>query len=126
VEHAPGFSAGVGLWVGVVCSSPERRPTFSENPGKILGKSWENPGRISSSPKIMGVICRKFWEILASFAGASITPRERCHVTQPRARINVSCSRAGRKGAKGPQKEGQRRVGTRPAEAGCQTRVPNR
>ena len=42
MEHAPGFSAGVGLWVGVVCSSPERRPTFSENPGKILGKSWEN------------------------------------------------------------------------------------
>jgi hypothetical protein len=35
----------------------------------------------------------------ASFAGAPIKPRERRHVTQPRAGINVSCSRAGHKGA---------------------------
>jgi hypothetical protein len=32
---------------------------------------------------------------------APITARERCHVTQPRARINVSCSRVGHKGAGG-------------------------
>ena len=32
---------------------------------------------------------------------APITDDERCHVTQPRARINVSCSRAGLKGATG-------------------------
>jgi hypothetical protein len=60
----------------------------------------------------------------ASFAGAPITARERRHVTQPRARINVSCSRAGHKGATGGQgstekasEEGQRR---RPAKGGCQ------
>jgi hypothetical protein len=35
VEHAPGFSGGC---VGG-CSSPGRRLTFSENPGKILGNS---------------------------------------------------------------------------------------
>ena len=75
------------VWVGV-CSSPGRRLTFSENPAKILGES-------RARRKILGVICRKFWDFRASFAGALITPRERCHVTQPRARVNVSCSRAG-------------------------------
>jgi hypothetical protein len=49
VEHAPGFS-GVGGG-GVL----ERRLTFSENPGKILGNS-------RASRKILGVICRKFWD----------------------------------------------------------------
>ena len=48
----------------------------------------------------------KFPEILASFAGAPITARERCHVTQPRARINVSCSRAGHMGGGGTTKRG--------------------
>ena len=48
--------------------------------------------------------------------------RERCHVTQPRAGINVSCSRVGQKGATGGRgnlkirtakaSEGQRRTGT--------------
>ena len=58
VDHAPGFSGGclgVGLWVGVVCTSPGRRLTFSENPGKILGES-------RARRKILGVICRTFWE----------------------------------------------------------------
>jgi hypothetical protein len=94
VEHALGFSGGVGLWVGVMCSSPGCRLTFSENPGKILGNS-------RARRKILEVICRKFWDFLASFAGAPITPRERCHVTQPRARINVSCSCADHKGGTG-------------------------
>ena len=74
----------------------------------FVGQSWENSGKFSSSPQILGVICREFRENLgflhhraASFAGAPITPREQRHVTQPRARINVSCSRAGQKGAKG-------------------------
>ena len=55
MEHALSFSGGVGLWLGMVCSSPERRPTFSENPGKILGES-------RARRKILGVICRKFWD----------------------------------------------------------------
>jgi hypothetical protein len=59
----------------------------------------------------------------ASFAGAPITARERRHVTQPRARFNVSCSRAGHKGAKGgggKASEGQRR----PAKASKGQRRP--
>ena len=69
-------------------------------------------------PRASSDFVRKFWEILelaansgshlpenlgksgiltASFAGAPITSGERCHVTQPRARINVSCSRADNK-----------------------------
>ena len=50
---------------------------------------------------------------------ALITDDERCHVTQPRARINVSCSRAGHKGVKGHKtatREGQQRT----AKDGCQ------
>jgi hypothetical protein len=61
---------------GVACSSPGRRLTFSEYSGISHHQT-------------------------ASITGAPITPRERCHVTQPRARINVSCSRAGHKGATG-------------------------
>ena len=102
LEHAPSFSgsrtnlrcsthqASVEVWGcgwGVVCSSPGRRPTFSENPGEFSSPS-QNPG--SHLQGIPG----KSGNFAASFAGAPITPRERCYVTQPRARINVSCSRA--------------------------------
>ena len=81
------------VWWGVVCSSLRLSR-------KILGNS-------RARSKILGVICREFWEKLgflhhqtASFAGAPITDDERCHVTQPHAGINVSCSRAGHNGAK--------------------------
>ena len=77
MEHALSFSGGVGLWLGMACSSPERRPTFSENPGKILGNS-------RARRKILGVTGREFRGILgilhhqtASFAGAPITTREK-------------------------------------------------
>ena len=90
VEHTSGFSGGVGLWVGVVRSSPGHRLTFSENPGRVLGES-------RAHRKILGVICREFWENVgflhhwtASFVGAPITTRERHYVTQLHARINVT------------------------------------
>ena len=91
VEHAPGFSGGVGLWVGVVWSSPGRRLTFS---GKILGNS-------RARRKILGVICREFWEFrdfcTRVHQSRPEKRRDLSHVTQPRARINVSCSRADHK-----------------------------
>ena len=78
--------------------------------------------------KILGVICWKFREILASFAGAPVTPREGCHVTQPRARINVSCSRADHKGGTGGHGDlknknggGENRYRTRVSESGTGT-----
>ena len=57
VEHAPGLS-GVGRAVGG-CGAlePGRRLTLSENPGKVLGES-------RARRKILGVICREFWENL--------------------------------------------------------------
>jgi hypothetical protein len=76
VEHAAGFSGGVGLWVGVVCSSP----------GRLLGKSW---GIVVHQPR-------------------PEKKRDLSHVTQPRARVNVSCSRASDRGV-GIHKKGQRR-----------------
>ena len=91
---------------------------------KILGdvelaaKSWQSSAENSG---ISGI----FASSDASFAGAPITPRERCHVTQPRARINVSCGpQRGDRGRGNHRKEGgegQRRVGARP---GYQARVP--
>ena len=91
MEHAPGFS-GVGGG-GVV------EPWASSD---FLGKSWESSGRIPSSPQNPGSHLPEILGILhhqtASFAGAT---RERCHVTQPRARINVSHSRVGQKGRQG-------------------------
>ena len=88
----------------------------------FLGKSWENSGRIPSStqnpgghlPELPGKPGNLHHQT-ASFAGEPIMPRERCHVTQPRATINVRCSRAGHKGTKG---EGRPRNGheRRPAK----------
>ena len=60
---------------------------FWESSAGNSGKFWENPGFLHHQT--------------ASFVGAPITPRERRHVTQPRARINVSCSRADHKGERG-------------------------
>ena len=124
MDHAPRFSgshtklrcsthqASV-VWVGVVCSSLRLSR-------KILGNS-------RARRKILGVICRKIWENLgflhhqtASFVGAPIT-RERRHVTQPRARINVSCSRADHTGSAGPP----RRVWEGQQKGGSQTRFPD-
>jgi hypothetical protein len=101
----------------------------------FLGKSWKNPGKISSRSHRQGILrnsgifassdgIRRHQ--MASFTGAPIPPRDQCHVTQPRASINVSCSRAGHemggRGAGEPEEEGgrgQQRTGTR---QGCQTK----
>jgi hypothetical protein len=121
VDHAPGFSAA--------CSRLQRCGWgWFARSSDYLGKSWENPGGISSSPQ-------KFWE---SPAGNSGEFREFCiirrhrsrvlqsrpekrrdlsHVTQPRARINVSCSRAGHKWLGDPHEE---------EWGGYRTRVPDR
>ena len=66
---------------------------------------------------------------------APITADKRCHVTQPCVRVNVSCSRAGHKGAtggRGDQNEedhegwvpGQQRTAEGGYQGGYQTRVP--
>ena len=104
------------VWVGVP-------PTFSENPGEFSSPS-QNSG--SHLPVILGK-SGNLRHQTASFAGAPIMTRERCHVTQPRARINVRCSRAGHKGAlrdggttKGPRKDGskgQRRTANETAKS---------
>jgi hypothetical protein len=113
----------VGLWAGVVRSSPGRRLTLSENPGKVLGES-------RARRKILGVICREFRENVgilhhrtASFAGAPITDDKRCHVTQPRAKINVSCSRAGPKERQGVAGTSRQEAGKDHKKGGSQTRV---
>jgi hypothetical protein len=99
VGHARGCSgASVEAWGWGGVLEPWASSDF-------FGKSWENSGRFSSpSPNpgshrqgIPGISHHQ----TASFAGAPITTRERCLVTRLRARINVSCSRAGHKGAKG-------------------------
>ena len=63
----------VGLWAGVVRSSPGRRLTLSENPGKVLGES-------RARRKILGVICREFRE----FQDFCIIGRHRSRVHQSR------------------------------------------
>ena len=98
VQHAPGLS-GVG---GGGVLEP---PTFSKNPEEFSSPS-QNSG--SHLPVILGKSGNLHHQT-ASFAGAPIMTRERCRVTQPRARINVSCSRAGQKGATEASKRGQRR-----------------
>ena len=103
-------------------------------PSDFLGKSWEmssspqNPG--NHRQRILG-ISGIFASSDASFAGAPITPRERCHVTQPRARINVGCGpQRGDRGSGEPPKRGRRRTAKdsegqrRTAKGGCQTWVP--
>ena len=103
VEHAPGFS-GVGG-------------------GGVL-EPWENSGRISSSPQNSESCAGNsgiFWEFC--IIRPTITTREWCQVTQPRARINVSCSRADHKGGTGglgDQKRTTKRVGR-----GCEGSVPD-
>jgi hypothetical protein len=104
------------VWVGVVCSSPGRRLTFSENPGKILGNS-------RARRKILGVTGREFRGILgilhhqtASFAGAPITTREKAG----------SQSGAAARATKGRQ--GGRWTTRRVLRRGCEgyrTRVPH-
>ena len=90
VEHAPGLS-GVGWAVGG--GGVLEPPTFSENPGEFSSPP-QNPG--GHLPGILGKSGNLHHQT-ASFAGAPIKPRERCHVTQPRAGINVGCSRADNK-----------------------------
>ena len=98
------------------------RLTLSKNPGEFSSPPQNSGSHLQGIPGIPGILHHR----TASFAGSPITARERRHVTQPRARINVSCSRAGQKGAKGgggkaseeqrrPAKasEGQRRVVSR-------------
>jgi hypothetical protein len=112
---------------GVVggCSSPGRRPSFSVNPGKFSG-SPQNPGNRRQG--ILGFLRHQ----TASFMGAPITAGKSCHVTQPGARVNVSCSRAATGGPGGEGCEGCEGckgckgwvpdLGARP---GCQTWVPD-
>ena len=63
--------------------------------------------------KILGVICQKFWEFRIIRRHRSRVHQSRPekrrdlrHVSQPRARVNVSCSRASDRGSRGPQKRG--------------------
>ena len=117
VQHAPGFSC-----VGVL--EPLAPSDFLRKSREILepvAKSWESPAG-------------KFWEFCIRrhrsrsrvHQSQPEKRRDLCsHVTQPRARVKVSCSRAGhRRGGRGagePQEEGceglrrLRRVGARPA-----------
>ena len=122
VEHAPGFSGGVGLWVGGGVLEP---PTFSENSGRISSSPQNPGGHLPEIQGIQGILHHQ----TASFAGAPITIDKRCHVTQPRARINVSCSRAGHKGAtggSGDHKKGAAKELRRTAKSGSRARVPDR
>jgi hypothetical protein len=95
---------GVGLWVGVVRSSPVRLSR------KILGNS-------RARRKILGIIAWEFWEFCITRRHHSQVNQSRpekrrnlCHVTQPRARVNVSCSRAGHKGATGERGDHKKRA----------------
>jgi hypothetical protein len=88
VEHAPGFR-GVG---GGGVLEPWASSDFLGKSWEILelvAKFWESPA--GNSGKILGFSHHQ----TASFAGAPITARQRCHV---------------------------RGVGTRPAEGGCRTK----
>jgi hypothetical protein len=101
-----GFSGtSTRLQCGTHQSSAVWCPTFSENPGEFSSPS-QNPG--GHLPGILGKSGNLHHQT-ASFAGAPITPRERCHVTQPRAGINVCCSRAGHKGRR-PRNGHERRA----------------
>jgi hypothetical protein len=123
VQHAPCFS-GVG-GDGVL------EPWASSD---FLGKSWESLGRIPSSPQNPGGHLPEILGILhhqtASFAGAPITDDKRYHVTQPRARVNVSCGpQRGRQGVGGTtRRERQRRAkaGEELGGPGCQTKCRER
>jgi hypothetical protein len=135
VEHARGFSVSrtrlqwsfsgarprLQWRCGAVCSSPGRRPTFSENPGKILGilepvaKSGESPAGNS-------------WNFASSDQSRPEKRRDLSHVTQPRARINARTKR-GDRGLGGPPRrvlrrgcDGQRRT----AKGDSWTRVRDR
>ena len=116
------------------CQCRPGRLTFSENPPKFLGES-------RARRKILGVTGREFWDFCIIRQHCSRVHQSRhekrrdlCHVTQPRASINVSCSRAGQKGATGgpgdhktkggyQARRGQQRVpdqGTRPKTGGTE------
>jgi hypothetical protein len=105
-----------------VCSSPGRRPTCSENPEKILGES--RPRR-----KILAGISGQFWEFLGILRHRSqVHQSQVTKGAQPRARVNVSCSRAGhkrgdrgttkkrREGRVGTTNRGRGRLGTGPGQ----------
>ena len=114
MDHAPRSSGShLVVWVGVP-------PTFSENPGEF-SSPWQNSG--SHLPVILGKSGNLHHQT-ASFVGAPIMSRERCHVTQPRARINVCCSRAGHEGAS--EGRGNLKKRTAKASKGQQKRLRNR
>ena len=118
VDHAPGFSGACTRlqrsgWGWCARALGPVRPSR-----KILGKSWENSGKFSSWPQNPG---SHLPEILRILHHQTRVRRDICHVTQPRARINVSCSRASDRGSRGPQKGGcegwvpdQQRLGSGP------------
>ena len=108
------------VWVGVVCSSPGRRLTFSENPGKISSPS-QNPE--NHRQRILGILGSLYHQT-ASFAVAPIMPREEAG--------SMSCDSAacedygpqrGDRGAGEPQKE---RVPDLGAGTGCWNWLPDR
>ena len=93
MEHALGFS-GVG---GGGVLEPLTPSDFLRK-SKIVGNSRapsQNPG--SHLPEILEFLHHQ----TASFVSAPEKRQYSCHVIQPRARINVSCSRADQKGTKG-------------------------
>ena len=100
---------------------------------RLLGKSWEKSWKFWSTSQNPGNHQQGILAFLhhqrALFTGAPITDNKRYHVTQPRARINVSCSSAGLKGSGGgwgdhkmTTKEQQRRRAEGQQKAGCQTK----
>ena len=88
----------------------------------FLGKSWEILEPVAKS---------KFWDFCVMRRHRSRVHQSRpekrrdlCHVTQPRAKVNVSCSRAGLKGGdRGPLKRAAE--DSREWVPDSQTRVPD-
>ena len=120
-SHARGFSgARTGLQTVL---EPWASSDFVGKFWAILELAANSGSHLQGIPGIPGFLHHR----TASFAGVPITDDKRCDVTQPCARINVSCSRAGQKRgagvggtARGPR---QRRAKD---SKGYQTRVPDR
>ena len=87
-------------------------PTFLENAGEFLSPSQ------NSGSHLLGILGKSgnLHHQTASFAGAPIMSQERCHVTQPRAKINVRCSHAGHKGASGGPQKGHKKTAAKDSE----------
>jgi hypothetical protein len=129
VDHARGFS---GARTRIQWSTHQA----SVEAAWVWGCGWgwcaRALGLVRHSRKILG----KSWEIHEPVAKSGewvhqSRPEKRrylCHVTQPRARVNVSCNRTDQKGQRnrrGPRNDGPREAGgggRRRAKAGCRTK----